>query len=281
MARPLRIEYPGALYHVINRGHRKEKIFRRIADREVFLEKLIAARRKFGIVVHAYCLMDNHYHLVVENRSDRLSHFLRQLQVSYSGAFNWAHRLRGHVFQGRYTAVLIQKEADLAEVARYLHLNPVRIQGLGLGKADQRRARVGNLDDPGAELVRRRLQVLEDHPWSSWRRKGCIGSRGRWSGIRRAGIMWRGCVAGSSGRVEPCRHLPVARPREGRLLPGESAAKMVRLIHGFGFDGAPLSEDFFLPDSTPLLFFRPSSRLRRIGFSAPSTVRACAGASSQ
>jgi len=97
-----------------------------------------------------------------------LSRAIQWVQLSYSLRFNWAHRTSGHVFQGRFKAVLIQDEARMAEVARYLHLNPVRIAGLGLSKSDQRRAKVADLPTPGAELIARRVRTLESYPWSSW-----------------------------------------------------------------------------------------------------------------
>lgn len=126
MARPLRIEYPGALYHVINRGHRKEKIFRRVADREVFLEKLIAVRRKFGIVVHAYCLMDNHFHLLIETPNGNLARAMHTFHASYANWFRIKYRLVGSVFQGRYKAVLVERDDYLVRLSAYIHLNPVR-----------------------------------------------------------------------------------------------------------------------------------------------------------
>lgn len=124
---------------------------------------------RFGTEVHAFVLMENHYHLLARCRRTELSETLRWLQTSYSVRFNWAHRRRGHVFQGRFKSVLIQDESRLEEVARYLHLNPVRIAGLGLSKEDQRRARVLGCPDPGAELVTRRVAALRGYAWSSWR----------------------------------------------------------------------------------------------------------------
>jgi REP element-mobilizing transposase RayT len=141
MARPLRIEYPGALYHVINRGHRKEKIFRRVADREVFLEKLIAARRKFGIIVHAYCLMDNHFHLLIETPNANLARAMHTFHASYANWFRVKYQLVGSVFQGRYKAVLVERDDYLVRLSAYIHLNPVR---------------AGLVDEP------------ESHPWSSY-----------------------------------------------------------------------------------------------------------------
>jgi len=111
---------------VINRGHRKEKIFRRPADREVFLEKLIAARRKFGIVVHAYCLMDNHFHLLIETPNANLARAMHTFHASYANWFRVKYRLVGSVFQGRYKAVLVERDDYLVRLSAYIHLNPVR-----------------------------------------------------------------------------------------------------------------------------------------------------------
>lgn len=169
MARKHRVVVAGGWYHVMNRGNRQEAIFRTDTDRRRFFGRLPELPERFRTEIHAFVLMDNHYHLVVRSRDANLSEAVRWLQVSYSSTFNWAHRIRGHLFQGRFDSVVIQDPRGVVEVARYLHLNPVRVRGLGLGKAEQRRARVANIADPGAELVRQRLQILKEYPWSSWR----------------------------------------------------------------------------------------------------------------
>ena len=169
VARPLRINLAGAWYHVTGRGNGGEPIFRGDADRHRFLGLLSELPERFSLEVHAFVLMDNHYHVLVRCREANLSHAIRWLQTSHAARFNWAHGRRGHVFQGRFKSVLLLDGDRLDEVGRYLHLNPVRIAGLGLGKEDQRRARVLGCADPGRELVSRRIARLRDYRWSSWR----------------------------------------------------------------------------------------------------------------
>lgn len=128
MARPLRIEYPGAVYHITSRGNEKKSIFKDEQDREIFLNTLLQVNKRYNWLCHAYCLMNNHYHLVVETPDANLSLGMRQLNGVYTQAFNKRHKRVGHVFQGRYKAVLVQKESHLLELSRYVVLNPVRAQ---------------------------------------------------------------------------------------------------------------------------------------------------------
>jgi len=126
MARPLRIEYSGALYHITSRGNAKNKIFRTDKDRDNFLEILELVVKRHKCLCHTYCLMENHYHLIVETPEDNLSMGMRQLNGIYTQKFNRTHKSVGHVFQGRYKAILIEKESYLIEICRYVALNPVR-----------------------------------------------------------------------------------------------------------------------------------------------------------
>jgi REP element-mobilizing transposase RayT len=128
MARPLRVEFDGALDHVTSRGNAQEDIFDDDGDRHTFLEILGKVVQRCHWLCHAYCLMDNHYHLVLETPEGNLSQGMRQLNGSYTQAYNRRHRRVGHVLQGRYKAVLIQKDSHLLEVGRYVALNPVRAQ---------------------------------------------------------------------------------------------------------------------------------------------------------
>ena len=126
MSRPLRIEYPGAVYHVTSRGNEKKPVFKDDHDREVFLNTLQHVNKRYNWICHAYCLMTNHYHLLIETPEGNLSLGMRQLNGVYTQLFNKYHGRNGHLFQGRYKAILIQKDSHLLEVCRYVVLNPVR-----------------------------------------------------------------------------------------------------------------------------------------------------------
>jgi len=126
MTRPLRLEFAGALYHVTARGDRSDAIFRNDNDRRVWLAILATVCARCNFVVHAFCQMTNHYHLVVETLDGGLADGMRQLNGIYAQYFNRRHALVGHVFQGRYHAVLVQKESHLLELSRYVVLNPLR-----------------------------------------------------------------------------------------------------------------------------------------------------------
>jgi putative transposase len=125
LSRPLRLEFPGAVYHVIARGNERRAIFRDDFDRRTYLERLGKYADRFEFVVHAYCLMTNHVHLAVGTGPTRLSRIMLALHGSYSQAFNRRHRRVGHLFQGRYKAFLIQADEHLVGLVRYIHRNPV------------------------------------------------------------------------------------------------------------------------------------------------------------
>ena len=142
MARPLRIEFPGAFYHVINRGNAGEDIFKSDRDREKFLEYLETGTERFALRIHTYCLMTNHYHLLVETPQANLGQAVKWINVSYATYFNRKRQRKGHLFQGRYKAILVDADAYLKQLSRYIHLNPLR-----------------------ARMVKR----LDAYPWSSYR----------------------------------------------------------------------------------------------------------------
>lgn len=126
MARPLRIQYPGAVYHLTSRGNARQPIYLREDDRQRFCRLLAHVTTRYRWRCHAYCLMDNHYHLLVETLDATLAVGMRQLNGLYTQQFNRSHSRVGHVFQGRYTAILVEKDTHLLELCRYVVLNPVR-----------------------------------------------------------------------------------------------------------------------------------------------------------
>ena len=134
MSRPLRLEFAGALYHVTSRGDRREDIYDNDDDRIAFLSVLKNVCDTCNWVCHAYCLMSNHYHLLIETPDANLSRGMRQLNGIYTQTFNRMNRRVGHVFQGRYKAILVEKESYLLELSRYIVLNPVRAGMVGSAK---------------------------------------------------------------------------------------------------------------------------------------------------
>ncbi|MDD5760249.1 MAG: transposase [Desulfobulbaceae bacterium] len=126
MARPLRITYPGAFYHVTSRGNEQRDVFKSKRDREKFLSYLESANVRYGAVVHAYCLMSNHYHFLLETPQGNLSQIMRHINGAYTTYFNIKRKRAGHLFQGRYKAILVEADAYAEELSRYIHLNPVR-----------------------------------------------------------------------------------------------------------------------------------------------------------
>ena len=170
MPRKLRVEYPGAMYHVMSRGDRREDIFLDDVDRQDFLKTLAEACQKTGWQVHAYCLMRNHYHLVLETPNANLVAGMAWLQSTYTIRLNHRHQLFGHVFSGRYKAQLVEGSGNgyLRTACDYVHLNPVRA---GMLRAEER---------------------LLAYPWSSFGRTWPRRSTGR------PGFGWTGCWASTA-----------------------------------------------------------------------------------
>jgi putative transposase len=126
MSRPLRIQYPGALYHITARGNAREAIYRSDGDRLAFLRLMAEVATRFCWRFLGYCLMGNHYHLIVETVEPTLARGMRQLNGEYTRCFNREYRRVGHLLQGRYTAILVERETHLLTLVRYVVLNPVR-----------------------------------------------------------------------------------------------------------------------------------------------------------
>ena len=184
------------------RGNERRPIFRQDADRQQFLDLLGEAVERFGVVVHGYVLMDNHYHLLVQTREPNLSRVMQWLGVSYTVWFNRRHRRVGHLFQGRFHAVALEHGAAV-EVSRYLHLNPVRVRTLGLSKAAQPRARLGLGEPASPSLVAERIRRLRHYRWSSYR--GYAGWQHGPTWLTRE-VVWRSLSADLNRRHWPDRY---------------------------------------------------------------------------
>lgn len=173
MARPLRIEFEDALYHLTARGNRREAIFGGDADREHFLALLGRSLARCEVELHAYVLLPNHFHLLARTRRANLSRWMHWLMVAYTVWFNRRHDNVGHLFQGRYKSLLVEGGSYLLELSRYIHLNPVRGRRLGAGDPQARRER------------------LRSYRWSSYR--GYAGLE------RRAAMVSEELVLGEMG----------------------------------------------------------------------------------
>lgn len=149
MTRPLRIQYPGATYHVTCRGNEQKEIYRDDEDRKTFLRILSQSLTIYSVHLHAYVLMENHFHLLVNTPLGNLAEFMRHFNITYTGAFNRRHKRVGHLYQGRYKSILVEQEAYLSVLSRYIHLNPIRT-----GRFDKSR---------GQE----KIEYLFQYPWSS------------------------------------------------------------------------------------------------------------------
>jgi putative transposase len=150
MARPLRIQYPGAYYHVMNRGNRREDIFLSDKDRKVFLDGLVDSCATYSIKLIAYVLLSNHFHLIVHTPQANLSEFMRHFLVTYTVRFNRRNGRVGHVFQGRFKSLLVDEDEYLLPLSRYIHLNPIRT------------SRFKNVD------FQTKSAYLKKYPWSTF-----------------------------------------------------------------------------------------------------------------
>ena len=227
MARPIRVEFEGAAYHVTSRGNEQKEIFHDDIDRRRFLETLGQCCQRFGLVVQAYCLMPNHYHLLVQTPRANLSRAIGWLQTTYCMRFNRRHRRCGHLVQGRFKAHLIDADAYARQLVRYVHLNPVRPR-------DRRKP-----------VPADRKRFFESYLWSSHRAYAGTAARGErpewlcteWLSYwgDRAAQATRGYVAD----IRSCFGRPIPRPLEdlrgGLVLGSEALWKKVRkLLSGRG-----------------------------------------------
>ena len=162
MARALRIEFEGAIYHVTARGNERRDIYRSEDDRRKFVELLAANVEGHHIRLYTYVLMSNHYHLVFETPRANLSAFMQQLNGAYTMYFNYRHQRSGHLFGGRYKAKLVEGDEYLLKLTRYVHLNPVKIRKFKKVPLDEKR------------------KVLRGYRWSSYRGYGGLGRAEKW-----------------------------------------------------------------------------------------------------
>lgn len=168
MARPLRVDVADGIYHVVSRGNDRQAIFKDDKERLHFLAIVAAAQERFGLRIHAYVLMDNHFHLIVCAPDANLSRALQWIKTSYSMWFNRRHGRVGPLFQGRFKSTLVDSsESWLVDLSLYVHLNPVRVRSLGLDKKNKAAEAKGWLM-PSPEMVKERVAVLRGYRWSSY-----------------------------------------------------------------------------------------------------------------
>lgn len=180
MARSLRINIAGGWYHITHRGIDRREIYGDDRDYAHFLELLGVMHERYAIEIHAYVLMPNHYHLLIRTPAHNVSQAMQWLNVSYSVWYNRRHNRVGPLFQGRFKSVLIDGEGTWAlETCFYLHLNPIRVQALGLGKRERREEGSGR-QFAGEEQARRRIETLRMYRWSSYRAYAGYQSKAKW-----------------------------------------------------------------------------------------------------
>lgn len=167
MTRPLRIDVDGGWYHITARGNNRQTIFTDRRDHEHFQELLKEVVERFGVEIHTFVLMGNHYHLLIRTPEANASQAIQWLNISYSVWWNRRHGRCGHVFQGRFKSVLVESSAWALELSLYIHFNPLAVKGLGLSKREKKAEGLG-LSNPSPELVERRLEVLRTYAWSSF-----------------------------------------------------------------------------------------------------------------
>jgi len=160
MGRPLRINYPGAFYHVTSRGNERKSIYQTNRDYEKFMGYLESATERYGANIHCFCLMTNHYHLLLETPRGNLESILHHINTAYTNYFNAKKRRSGHLFQGRYRAILVEKDLYALELSRYIHLNPVR-----------------------AGILKNPIQ----YPWSSY--SSYCSKKNKWDWLKRGFIL--------------------------------------------------------------------------------------------
>ena len=282
MARPLRLEFPGALYHVTARGDRREPIYECDRDRFVFIDLLAREVQQQHWLLYAYCLMPNHYHLLVETPEANLVAGMRRLNGAYTQSFNRRHERVGHVLQGRYKAILVEKDAHLLELARYVVLNPVRanlVRDPAEYAWSSLRATLGEIPGPpwlaahrllalfGDELGRARAGYLRfvaagigiPTPWTGVRGQICLGGEAFLRHVEK--LAQRRPPHGI-----PCEQLHPSRPTAEAVL--DAVARAYRISRRAVLEKAP-----------PAAFRHAVYLLRRRANLSLCEVARCAGIS--
>ena len=162
------MEVEGGWFHVTSRGQNKDRIFLDLADAMNFAERLAELPERFGVEVHGYVMMPNHYHLMLRTPRGGLSRAVQWLNTGYSIWWNNRHERVGHVFQGRFKSILVEDGARILDLSLYLHFNPVAVEALGLGKKKKTATALG-LGENDPAVLERRLQTLRTWRWSSYR----------------------------------------------------------------------------------------------------------------
>lgn len=235
MARPLRCEYLGAWFHVTARGNERREIFRDDRDRERFVTLLGELGRRYGLEVHAYVLMGNHYHLLLRMQEEKgLSAGMHFLGVSYSVWFNRRHRRVGHLFQGRFKAIVVDFEQWGVELSRYIHLNPVRTQRYGLGKRQRAAGRQGMGEAASKEVVGERLESLSKFNWSSYPAYCGRGKQPDWLHV---GRVLEGFPRGARGKHAYRGYV------EEAIRSGQEESPWTNVVGGFVLGGEELLDE--------------------------------------
>jgi REP element-mobilizing transposase RayT len=221
MARHVRIRVLGGWYHVCTRGHNRERIFTDSRDYTHFQELVGAMRERFRVRVYAYCLMPNHYHLLISTPEANVSRAIQWLNGSYGIWYNRRHNRTGHLFGERFKAVLVEDSGWGLEVSVYIHMNPVATEEMGLGKKRRAAQRQGIERPATREELQRRLKGIREYEWSSY--AGYAGYRKSPVWLDRACLLSR---AGNEGEKSYRRLV------EGRILQGEEESLQSKIRWG-------------------------------------------------
>ena len=232
MARPLRINVAGGWYHITARGDNRERIYCEKTDYSHFLELLGEMSGRFGVHVHAYALMPNHYHLLISTPEGNASRAMQWVNVSYGVWYNLRHGRSGRVFQGRFGSVLVEGSAWGLEVSAYIHMNPIVMSSKGFGKRDRAAERLG-WKKPGQEEVRRRLDDIRNFEWSSYRAYAGYGKKPDWLEMATLLRRVKDGEAGYRKYIEDrirqgAEEDMVTKVKWGMVLGGERFARKVR-----------------------------------------------------